>query len=188
LIVFTAALSQDPQSVLDLFPGVDREEVKQLIHATYNGAGEKFQDKWLARNMLGSFPEYYTCLQAEVQKMGRLDMGDVELVAKVKAAGITEPHKVQSRVVFTKNEIFEARNREKALAAFDSAGGSSLVSLEHDGTPRLMSLPVDLVAIAAAAGVSVVVKPYRNKDELIQSLKDVFLYKQKDHIHIYIHN
>jgi hypothetical protein len=46
-----------------------------------------------------------------------------------------------------------------------------LVSIEHDGTPRLVTGPVDLIQVAAAVGVPLVLKPYRTKDELIAVLK-----------------
>ena len=73
--------------------------------------------------------------------------------------------------VFTKNERVEAERRTTALKAFEAAGGCTLVSLEHDGTPMLMQKAVDLVAVAAEVGVKLVVKPYMCKGELIRALK-----------------
>ena len=154
-----------------MFPGIAADEVKQLVHATYNGSGERFCSKWMARNKVTSLPDYHRNLLNEVRKMGDLDLKDQELVRKIKSAGISGEHAIRSRAIFVKNEAHEARNRDKALAAFDAAGGSSLVSLEHDGTPRLMTGDIDLVAVAASVGVAVVLKPYRGKSELIDALK-----------------
>ena len=161
-----------PEEVLALFPGVEKDDVKDLINASYNGSGQTYLTKWLQKVGIPreALPAYYHQLQAEVQKMMVEESKDQELVAALKAAGVPQA-KLAARTVFTKNEAFEAERRDRASKAFELAGNSQLVSIEHDGTPRLVTGDVDLVAVAASVGVPLVVKPYRTKDELIAVLK-----------------
>ena len=158
--------------MVDLFVGASRSDVKELINAAYNGSGDKFLDRWLNATGLKKeqLPKYYFQLLKEVHKMMAIDLQDTVLVDKLKHAGVPED-KLGTRVTFLKNEVFEANKRDAASAAFDAAGGSVLVSIEHDGTPRMMTADVDLVKIAADVGVELVIKPYRNKEQILEALK-----------------
>ena len=151
-----------------------KDDVKELINAASNDSGAKFLDKWCATTGMPreALPKYYWDMVGEVREMGRLDMEDVDLVEKVKQAGVQGDRAVQCRVVYTKNERVEAERRDKALAAFKAAGGCTLVSLEHDGTPMLMHGNINLAAEAAKVGVKLVVKPYRAKLDLLEALKN----------------
>ena len=166
------ALRQAPEEVLALFPLAKKDDVKDLINASYNGSGQAYLNKWLLRVGIprSALPSYYHELQAEVQRMMAEDSKDPELLAALRAAKVPEA-KLAARAVFTKNEAFEAERRDRASQAFELAGHSQLVSIEHDGTPRLVTGPVDLIQVAAAVGVPLVLKPYRTKDELIAVLK-----------------
>ena len=150
----------------------DKDDVKELINASYNGSGKKFLNKWLTQTGAkeADLPAYYQHLLDEVQRMSADDSKDSELMECLRRAGVKE-EKLASRVTFTKNECFEAGKRDAACKAHDAAGGSTLVSIEHDGTPRLPTEDVDLVKIAADAGVALVVKPYRTKEQIIEARK-----------------
>jgi hypothetical protein len=95
------------------------------------------------------------------------DMKDTALVSMLRAAGI-EDERIRARVVFTKNEMWEAAGRDKVVAALSKR--CTLVSYEHDGTP-VLDRGVDVVKACKAVGVDVCLKPYRSAEELISALK-----------------
>ena len=167
---------EDPKGICALFVHdgvlVEPDSVKQLINAAYNSSGKAFLLNWCAvtKFPISSLPSYYADLLDEVKEMGKIDMQDTDLVERVRAAGYTDNHDIQCRVTFSMNERVEATRREAALAAFKRAG-CILVSLEHDGTPVLVKRNQNLVQLAAAVGVKVVVKPYRSKAAILDALK-----------------
>lgn len=85
------------------------------MNATYNKSGDVFLNGWLRTTGLtkAQLPQYYWDLQVEVGKMNDDDAKDIELMAKLRAAGVADD-KLKVRATFIKNEICEARRRDIA--------------------------------------------------------------------------